>query len=507
MFSATVDWQKSFFRRKMDQSPTRPSTAAPTIGNMVPSPGTDRRLVGRGLGRGLLARGGPCAPPSGLFRLASRREGLFCQRRRADATTPPVVLLSLCYNYLCLVKRSRALLASIPTRVTACIFAGSPSDPFHRRLRRIRHLLVILFMAILFGNTARARTAGSRSKKGTGSEQASENTAKNAGREAPIPLFQGAARRRGILATTKTTTAVGLLVLVVAFAVIAVAGKLLQPNDDHQSRAKVPDRVAPSQTHGVRSTGMDFSQSADAAVRKGIEWIIANHGQYPEKFYSSYLRGLYRIAADDSLARRLLRAIGQSTATAPKCTIDDLMSDPKCRNWPALKSIVLQVCRIKAAGKPYADQVDRIQKAISAHEEDFFPIRMSYSERIVAAFYLDKLGLRFRDSWQSLASVIHARAIRLGHVTLDSSETLMFAYALTHVVFTKSNYYGRYVAAAEYGSEVNAMKKYIKAALDAGPTNKNMDIGAELITALKLLGQPIDGDAPIERASDCESEF
>ena len=27
------------------------------------------------------------------------------------------------------------------TCVTACIFAGSPSDPFHRRLRRIRYLL------------------------------------------------------------------------------------------------------------------------------------------------------------------------------------------------------------------------------------------------------------------------------------------------------------------------------------------------------------------------------
>ena len=64
-----------------------------------------------------------------------------------------------------------------------------------------------------------------------------------------------------------------------------------------------------------------------------------------------------------------------------------------------------------------------------------------------------------------------------GHVTLDSSETLTFGYALAHVVFTKSNYYGRYVAAAEYGSEVNAMKKYIKAA-DEDPTSTNMDIGA-----------------------------
>jgi hypothetical protein len=266
------------------------------------------------------------------------------------------------------------------------------------------------------------------------------------------------------------------LVLLAAVAALVVAVKLLRPNNQP---AKTPESV---------------SKSADDAAHKGIEWIIAHRGQYPETFYFTYLRRFYRITADDDLAKRLLKISRRSTDTAPKCTIDDLASRPEYRNWAALQSVVLQVYQMKCAGKPYRDDADRIQNAISLHEEEFFPLSIPDSRRIVAAFYLNKLGLHFRDSWESIASHIREKAIDPGPVTLDSHDAMMSAYALTHVIFTKSNYYGQYVAASEYGPEMKAMEKYVKAALDEELTSMKMDIAAELVAALKLLKQPMDGD-------------
>ena len=259
--------------------------------------------------------------------------------------------------------------------------------------------------------------------------------------------------------------------------------------------AETPHHNAPSPPRDVWDANIEFCASADAAARKGIEWLIAHRGQYPEDFYFDYLRRYYRITADDALAARLLKITGRSNESALKWTIDDLASDPVCRDWTALKSVLLQVYQMKCAGKPYKDRVARIQKAISLYEEEFFPRSMPDNQRIVAAFYLDKLGLHFRDSWKSLAGKIRKKSLDPGPITFDSDDTFTFAYTLTHVVFTKSDYYGRYVAASEYGPEVKAIKRCVHTVLAEGLTDRKLDIASELVAALKLLKQPIDGDA------------
>jgi hypothetical protein len=52
----------------------------------------------RDAGRLIQGNAGGFRRSTGLFRLALRREGLFFQGRRADATVSPLVLLSLCYS-------------------------------------------------------------------------------------------------------------------------------------------------------------------------------------------------------------------------------------------------------------------------------------------------------------------------------------------------------------------------------------------------------------------------
>jgi hypothetical protein len=232
----------------------------------------------------------------------------------------------------------------------------------------------------------------------------------------------------------------------------------------------------------------------DRAAHRGIQWIIDHRGEYPPEFHCTYLRRFYRITADDNLAKRLVAITGRIADGAPKCSIDDLASKPSLRNWSALKAVLMQVYQRQCSGKPRQESWDRIRKIIATHELEFFPSPMPDGQRLVAAYYLEKVGLRFRDSWDSVASDIRCKAMELGTVEINARKTLLLGYALTHVIFTKSDYFGQYVAASEYGPEIKALQRYVKAAIKEEPTEDTMDLAAECVTALKLLGQPLTDD-------------
>jgi hypothetical protein len=242
----------------------------------------------------------------------------------------------------------------------------------------------------------------------------------------------------------------------------------------------------------ARALRDDATRRHDDAARKGIQWIVSHRGDYPESFYSPYLRRFSRIAADDALAGQLFALAARAPEPVARCTPEMLSSDPGCRNWPALRAVLVQTYRAACSGRPSEREVALVREAVARHEAELVPPGGTASDRIVAAYHLGKLGIRPRDSREAVAAEIRREAAAAQPVTFESPGTVQLAMDLAHLVFTDSDYFARYVAASEHGPEAAAMRAIVGAALKADLSGFEVDAVAEVLSALKLLQEPDD---------------
>ena len=214
----------------------------------------------------------------------------------------------------------------------------------------------------------------------------------------------------------------------------------------------------------------------DPAVARGVDWLVARQDALPVGFDKFY-RYLYRLSADDALADRLYGAAVRANPKRPR-TVVPLGAGV---TLPGLQAAIEQLYQVRCSG---TDSVgyERQRQVLRGHRDRLFGAGLPANQRIVTSFLLRKVDLG--EGYEAVASEIRRDALGVR----SPLEILM----LTHVVFTRSDYFARYPDAAAMLPEAEALRAASRsfAGEDAGAFLRNpgtQDLVGEVLSARKLL--------------------
>jgi len=162
------------------------------------------------------------------------------------------------------------------------------------------------------------------------------------------------------------------------------------------------------------------------------------------------------------------------------------IKDEKYLNWFQLRPVVEELLRRKCAGEEYISDAEKIRGLLSSSWNDIFTKKMTLSQKLVAAYLLRELGACTDEFYASITKRIRSRS-----KVLDKPSGygyFFYLYALTHIIFTESDYYGHYLDSKNFGPEINGLNKAINRFSFYPEISDNIaDILSEILICFKLL--------------------
>ena len=225
------------------------------------------------------------------------------------------------------------------------------------------------------------------------------------------------------------------------------------------------------------------------AVLKGIRWLADKSNRISPKTTAINIKKIYKVTPDEDLAKKLAKVIRKNEKNIIPVDPAIDINNEKYHNWFALRPVVETLLRKKCADTPISRDAEKVRKLLSRYWKKIFPQKMILSQKLVAAYLLKELGVCTPAFYQSVILQIRSRSKMLE----DPSKPgyLYYLYALTHSVFTRSDYYNRYLDKDEFSFEIRGMYRAIDRLLSSPDLSDNgADILAEMLICLKLLKIP-----------------
>jgi hypothetical protein len=216
------------------------------------------------------------------------------------------------------------------------------------------------------------------------------------------------------------------------------------------------------------------------AARKGVDWLLVNQNMMPVEWAFSSSHKLYRTVADEALAERLLRALRQKNRERELYKLPADLTKSKFLRWKEVEPFVKQLIRDECEGTSDPEMTERLCSHIRKNQDRIID-RLGLSQKIVATFYLKEMDGSFNTMYEQAIS-----DLRKIYGQSTERRRLSYLYAVTHVIFTKSGYYDRYLDREKFRQEEEVIRRALS------PEISNKEILAEMLICLKLLRVPAD---------------
>ena len=226
-------------------------------------------------------------------------------------------------------------------------------------------------------------------------------------------------------------------------------------------------------------------EGREAALR-GVNWLISKKDSIPANAALSNFKKIYKTTNDKRLAKKILRVIKEKKKSIARINTSIDIKNKKHLNWFELRPIVEELLRRKCAGEEYMTDAEKIRGLLSSNWNDIFTKKMLLSQKLVAAYLLGELGACTDEFYASVTKRIRSRS-----KVLDKPSGygyFFYLYALTHIVFTESDYYGHYLNSEKFEPEINGLNKAINRFSSYPEISDNIaDILSEILICFKLL--------------------
>jgi len=239
------------------------------------------------------------------------------------------------------------------------------------------------------------------------------------------------------------------------------------------------------------------TNAAPAAVARALDWFVAQKDRMPLGFALKNAEKFHRATADEEVRRRMAALIEAKMRELPARAPRIDPADVRARQWYALRAPVADLIYLKALGKPWQTEAARLAQLFAEQGEAILPSPATLSERLVAAYKLQLLGVPAGGVYSNTVAAIRAQAPARA---ADGRPDMMHLYARTHIVFTASGYYRRYLDPAAFAPEVACFQQALEV-IAAWPrlSDEWADLAAEILSARKLLRQATDAPAAAVR--------
>jgi len=229
-----------------------------------------------------------------------------------------------------------------------------------------------------------------------------------------------------------------------------------------------------------------LEKQKNKAALSGINWLISKKDHMPTEAAVSNFKKIYKTTADKRLAKKLAELIKEKEAalTDHHTSID--IGDEKYRNWFELRPVVEKLLWKKCSREEYRTDTAKIQKLLRSSWNDIFPQKMILGQRLVAAYLLRELGACTDKFYTTVVSRIRSRSKLLEDPSKYSY--FFYLYALTHIIFTESDYYSHYLNPEKFGYEIKGFNTALDRFSAYPELSDNItDILSEILICFKLL--------------------
>jgi hypothetical protein len=236
----------------------------------------------------------------------------------------------------------------------------------------------------------------------------------------------------------------------------------------------------------------ELAARRDAAARRGIAWLLANRGAMQPEWAFALFSYLPPIAPDDAVARTC-RQVLDEVSTAPFAELPPTLDDPELLRVGPLQSLAAELVRRRWRSEPWQEPARALEALLHRHAEAVTD-RTPLTQRAILLHGFEVVGIEAPWTLDDVVREIRARWSREERAALVEDTGFMFA--LTHVFYTASGYFTRRPDPAAFGPEREmlraALGRYLSAPVP--PSRFFLDIQAEVVVSLRLLGEPEDDD-------------
>ncbi len=236
---------------------------------------------------------------------------------------------------------------------------------------------------------------------------------------------------------------------------------------------------------------LSLEAQKEEAARKGVDWIINNKDGISRQDRILYLMQIYKITSDEKLAQKLSKIILTEIHNIKiKDTLINL-DDPKNLNWQiTLRPIVDSLFNKKCAGKEYTNDLNNLKVLLKTHSKEIFSKDVDLSSKMIAAYILKSLGIDINNFYANTISDIKSQPYTFSEISLENQEysTYSYLFALTHVIYSESDYYDKYLDPNNYKDIVLKLNKILDMfSAQQNFTGFSADIVPEALSSLKIL--------------------
>ncbi len=271
-------------------------------------------------------------------------------------------------------------------------------------------------------------------------------------------------------------------------AILALALMLtVQPEGLHGETSSSPVAASRSE-QGIRAVTSD----AQMASINGIKWLVAQKDAMSLGFALKSFEKIHRATADVNVRSQMAALITNKLSELPT---NAPSFDREIQDWYSLKPLVKDLIYLRSQGKPWKEGAARIARLFAERGESVLPSHGTLSERLVAAYQLRQLGVPAETLYTNTLAEIRAQVS--GDRQFGGGSDMMRLYAGTHIIFTASGYYRRYLDPAQFAPEVAQFNKALKhIASSAERIEDNWgDLASEILIARKILRLPPDAQS------------
>ncbi|HCI05356.1 MAG: hypothetical protein UX26_C0027G0004 [Parcubacteria group bacterium GW2011_GWC1_45_9] len=237
-----------------------------------------------------------------------------------------------------------------------------------------------------------------------------------------------------------------------------------------------------------------FSYSADnlhrlkseASARNGIVWLLSKKDAMPPEEAVVVFGKIYRMVKDKDMALALKNAIKEKNLELVRIEPPQDYSDQKFLQWENLGPIVNELLFRKCFGEDYQKHAKKLGDFAQENWEKLFSGHGRASRKLIVSYLLNELGLEFRSQWEAAKEQVLSRQLNLQNpLNLDG---IAYLYDLTHIIYTESDYLGRYLPAQEFSKEAAISRKTLATFSSVGELDfLTADVLSELVVVLKVL--------------------
>ncbi len=225
----------------------------------------------------------------------------------------------------------------------------------------------------------------------------------------------------------------------------------------------------------------------DESVKNGVGWLIAQEGRVSTRTYVAYLMQIYKTTNDKTLALKLSTIINEKGKGIPQGDTNIDINDKKHLDLRILRPVVQDLLRRKCLDKEYRADAQIVKKFIDINRDEMFSREIDLSQKIVFFYLIKELGIDTNNLYQSVISEIRSKDSLLSDPT--GKDYNPYLYALTHIIFTESDYYGKYLDRNKYKKELEGLDKAIDVFMKEEEISPfRADILSEILLSKKLLG-------------------